>query len=222
MVEVALASEDSFIQEVSEEVRRERLYRLLRRYGWIAVLLILLIVGGAAWNEWRKASERAAAEATGDALLAALEADDPAARSSAIANLSAEGEAAAIIAMLAAAETAAAEDPAAARAQLEAIAGNGTIDPLYRDLAALKAVSMAGEDLPAADRIARLEPLAAPGAAYRPLAMELIAIAHVDAGDTEAALSVLNDVLADGASPEGLRRRASQLIVALGGALGAS
>ncbi len=217
-----MASEDSFIKEVSEEVRRERLYRMLRRYGWIAVLLIVVIVGGAAWNEWRKATERAAAESLGNALLSALEASDPAARGTALTAVPAEGDAAAIVAMLAAAETAAAEDRAAARTQLEAIAGNGAIDPLYRDLAALKAVSLAGENLPPADRIARLEPLSAPGAAYRPLAMELIAIAHVDAGDTEAALTVLNDVLADGASPEGLRRRASQLIVALGGALGAS
>ena len=42
---------DSFIDEVSEEVRRERLYIALRRYGWIGVLAVLLLVGGASWRQ---------------------------------------------------------------------------------------------------------------------------------------------------------------------------
>ncbi|KKK62940.1 hypothetical protein LCGC14_2999320, partial [marine sediment metagenome] len=75
-----MSNTDSFIDEVTEEVRRERLFGFLRRYGWIAVLAVVLIVGGAAYNEWRNASERAEAQAFGDALLAALEADSPEAR----------------------------------------------------------------------------------------------------------------------------------------------
>jgi fermentation-respiration switch protein FrsA (DUF1100 family) len=38
---------DSFIDEVTEEVRRDRLFGLMKRYGWIAALAVLLIVGGA-------------------------------------------------------------------------------------------------------------------------------------------------------------------------------
>ena len=45
---------DSFIQEVSDEVRRDRLFGLFRRYGWVAACLILFLVGGAGINEWRK------------------------------------------------------------------------------------------------------------------------------------------------------------------------
>ena len=75
-----MANEDSFINEVTEEVRRDRLFALMRRYGWIAVLLVVIIVGGASWNEWRKASQQAAAEDKGDALIAALQAETPEAR----------------------------------------------------------------------------------------------------------------------------------------------
>ncbi len=64
-----MSDTDSFIDEVNEEVRRDRFYGLLRRYGWIAVVAVVAIVGGAAWNEYSKAQERAQAEALGDAML---------------------------------------------------------------------------------------------------------------------------------------------------------
>ena len=68
-----MSETDSFIDEVTEEVRRDRLFRLCARYGWIAVLAVLLLVGGAGWNEWRKAEERERRRPSGDAILAALE-----------------------------------------------------------------------------------------------------------------------------------------------------
>ena len=46
-----MSNSDSFIDEVTEEVRKDRLFQLFRRYGWIAGVVIVLIVGGAAWNE---------------------------------------------------------------------------------------------------------------------------------------------------------------------------
>ena len=45
-----MSDTDSFIDEVNEEVRRDRFYFMLKRYGWIAVLAVILLVGGAAWN----------------------------------------------------------------------------------------------------------------------------------------------------------------------------
>ena len=70
-----MSETDSFIEEVTEEVRRDKLFALFRRYGWIGILAVLLIVGGAGWNEWRKAQDRAAAEALGDRMISALESD---------------------------------------------------------------------------------------------------------------------------------------------------
>ena len=76
---------DSFIDEVTEEVRRDQLFLLLRKYGWIAVVVVLLIVGSAAYLEWQRSQDTAAAQATGDAILAAMERDDAASRASALA-----------------------------------------------------------------------------------------------------------------------------------------
>ena len=71
--------------------------------------------------------------------------------------------------------------------------------------------------MPAEEIIARLEPLALPGAPYRLLALEQIALAEVSRGETDAALDLLREIISDDAAGEGLRQRALQLIVALGG-----
>ena len=39
-----MSNTDSFIEEVTEEVRRDKLYGYLKRYGWIAGLIIVLVV----------------------------------------------------------------------------------------------------------------------------------------------------------------------------------
>ena len=44
-----MSDTDSFIEEVSEEVRRDKLYATFKKYGWIAALFILVVVGGATW-----------------------------------------------------------------------------------------------------------------------------------------------------------------------------
>ncbi|MCU0856681.1 MAG: hypothetical protein MUF63_17990 [Rhodobacteraceae bacterium] len=171
-----MANSDSFINEVTEEVRRDRLYAMFRRYGWIAVLLILLLVAGAAWNEWRKAQARAEAEARGDALLAALEAGDPAAQGAALEALRTGGPAEPVIALLDAAQAASTDGPAVGIERLNAMAADPATPQLYRDLATLKA-AMTGAGLTPPDaRIAALEPLSAPGGAFRALALEQIAL----------------------------------------------
>ncbi len=216
-----MTQQDSFIDEVTEEVRRDRLFRAFGRYGWIALLVVLVIVGGAAYREWQQSRTQAAAEARGDAILAALEAGSPEASADAVAAI-AEGESpdlAAVIAMLAAGQATPDVGRDAARQRLDAVASMDGVDPVYRDLAVLKSMALAGDDLPAADRIARLEPLTAPGAPYRVLALEQLAYAQVQDGDTDAAIEVLRGLTEDAEAPQGLRQRASRMIVALGGSL---
>ncbi|MDJ0629198.1 MAG: hypothetical protein QNJ44_13150 [Rhodobacter sp.] len=212
-----MSETDSFIEEVSEEVRRDRLFGYIRRYGWIAVLLVVLLVGGAAYNEWTKASARAAAQARGDAILAALDADTSADRQAALAEIDADGQSGAIIGLLAASEAVADEDADAAAAALQAIENDGALPELYRQLAILKRTILTADSTDPADRIAALEPLTAPGAAFRVLAEEQIALAEAETGDTDAALARLRALLNDTQATPGLRQRVNQLIVALGG-----
>ena len=80
-------------------------------------------------------------------------------------------------------------------------------------------VLTAGEALTPEDKISRLQPLLQPGNPFRLLAIEQRAFAEVEMGDTTAALQTLRGILNDAEATEDLRRRAQQLIVALGGSI---
>lgn len=215
-----LADQDSFITEVTDEVRRDRLFTMMRRYGWIAILLVVVIVGGAAFNEWRKAQARAEAEALGDATLAALANDDAAARADALSAISnrTDGGRRAVLLLLQAASLTEAGDDEGAQLALETLSGDPDVPAIYRDIALLKSVIAAPGSDPEA-RIARLQPLAMPGNPLRLMALEQRAFAEIELGRTDAAIATLQGILADAERTEDLRRRASQLIVALGGTL---
>lgn len=208
---------DSFVEEVTEEVRRDRLYGYLRRYGWIGIAAVLILVGGAAYTEWRRASARAAAEAAGDAIYAAAEAETSAARAEALAALEVAGPAAAPALMLEAGALAEVGEIEAAAAKLAALSEDPGYPRAWRDLAALKRVILLGPALPPAERLALLEPLASPGAPYRVLAVEQQALARLEAGEREEAVALLQGLLDDQEASLGLRLRAAQLMVALGG-----
>ncbi|ROU02349.1 hypothetical protein [Histidinibacterium lentulum] len=214
-----MSNPDSFIDEVTEEVRRDRLYATLRRWGWVAILLVILVVGGTAWQQVSNAREMQAAQARGDALLAALEVSDPAARAEALAAVEVDGPASAVAGLLTAAAQEEAGETAAAVATLEGVATNMNAQPIYRELAQLKALLL-DEGLSPADRASALEPLAQPGAPFRLVALEAQALAQVAAGQTEDALATLSLLVEDAEVSGGLRDRASALIVALGGTPG--
>ena len=214
-----MANQDSFVTEVSDEVRRDKLYRLMRRYGWIAILAVVLLVAGAAFIEWRKARDAAEAQAFGDEILAALSGADDAARAQAMAALPAREEPTrrAIQGLLAASAQSEAGNADAARATLEALAADTAVPQIYRDIALLKSVMVSAGTVAPADRVASLQPLLAAGNPLRLLALEQRAFAEVETGETEAAIATLRGILADAEVTEDLRVRATQLIVALGG-----
>ena len=214
-----MSNNESFIDEVTEEVRRDRLFKLMRKYGWIAILAILLLVGGAAWNEWRKAQERAAAEALGDSILAALEEADPAARAKALSGIEATGDTSAVIAMLKADAEAAAGDRKGAGAALKALGADEGLSPVYRDMARLKMVMLAGAEMSEEERRKALEALIRPGAPFRLLGEEQLAALDIEAGRKAEAIERLRAIYEDSEAGPDMRQRVGQLIIALGGTL---
>lgn len=209
-----MSNPDSFIDEVSEEVRRDKLFALMRKWGWVGVVAVLAIVGGAAYVEWQAAREARMAQATGDAILTAMEAPDPEARIAALKGVEAPGDARVVLALMEAAETL---DPARADETLAAISENAEYPALYRDLAVMKRVLLPNSPLSPEDRIAVLEPLTIAGGPFRVLAEEQLALAEIAAGETDAALERLTALMNDAESTDSLRQRAEEMIVALGG-----
>lgn len=215
-----MSDTDSFIEEVSEEVRRDRLYGYLRRYGWIAIVAVLALVGGAAWNEWSKAQARAKAQTAGDAILAALQADEPAERVKALQAVRDQDitqGAKAVVALMQAAEQGVEDDASGAQAALESIATDGSLPEIYRQIASFKAASNSDGGLSADERRIRLDALSAPGNPLRLLAVEQLALLDIEAGTPERAMELLQSIVVDSEATAGLRQRATQLIIALGG-----
>lgn len=210
-----MSETDSFIDEVTEEVRRDRLFAAFRKYGWIGGVAILALVVGAGWSEWSKAQARAKAEAFGDAILAAAQAEDPVAALGALPVP--DGAQAALAALMAGAQAAQAGKTDEALTFYRRAGASPDLPRSLSELARLKAVIVAGPAMPAAERDAELAALAAPGAPYRLMAVEQQALAQVAAGDPAAAIATARTILADAEATPGLQQRASELIVALGG-----
>ncbi len=212
-----MSETDSFIEEVTEEVRRDKLFGYLKKYGWIAVVVVVGAVGTTAWLEYQKAQKIAAAQALGDKILAASGQPTPKERATALAAIVPEAGAAAVVVQFQqAGELLGAGDKAGALAVLDGIAANSSLAE-YRDQAALKALILRGKDMDQAERASALQALAVAGEPYRPLAQEQLAVMAIEAGDKDKAISLLSELFLDSQATGALRSRASQMIIALGG-----
>lgn len=213
-----MSDTDSFIDEVTEEVRRDRMYLLLRRWGWVGVVAVVLIVGGAAFNEYRKSRDAAQAQDLGDSILEALTENDSDARAASLQGVEAAAPGGdAILNMLLSASQVDAGSREDAVNSLNAVAVQGDLPEIYRAIASFKALLLQSDTLPAADRRQQFEALAAPGAPLRLLAEEQLALIDVSEGNVEAALDRLQALRQDAEVGIDLQQRATQLIVALGG-----
>ncbi len=207
-----MSDSDSFIREVTEEVRQDRLIGYWRRYGPYVVAGVLLIVGAAAALAWMEQRERQRSEARGAAFLSAGE--GPAAHEALVGEL--EGSAAQLALLRLAAAQAAEGETAAAAGTYARVAGAEDLPAAYRDFAALQAIRLEAPGLAPAEAAERLAPLAEGDGPYRLLALELRAVLRLNAGETDAARADLETILASEALPEGLRARAGQLLAIVG------
>ncbi|MDG0984559.1 MAG: hypothetical protein P8N80_03750 [Planktomarina sp.] len=205
-----MSDTDSFIDEVTEEVRRDRLFGYFRRYGWIPAVIVFALVGGTAYNEWSKAQVAQVAQARGDALLDALELEDEAERAAAFSALAREDEDALVAKLLAAGvETEQAVD------LLRSVADDGRQPQYIRDLARLKMASTEGL-LTLDEAAAILAELSEPGGVYRNVATELLVAVELQRGDTAAALKLLQAHVQDAEASSEQIQRMGELIEALG------
>jgi hypothetical protein len=211
---------DSFIEEVTEEVRRDRLFATVKKWGWVAALAVIVLVGGAAYNEYRKSQNAAAAQAFGDKLMAGILAEDD---GSALAQIETDGPTQAVVAanLTAAAALQQGERDRAVR-ELEDAKGLTEAPAIYRDLSAFKFALALPRGSDVTERVAAFDALTAPGSPFRLLALEQKALIMIETRDVDGAVAILNDILQDSELTAGLQRRASELIVALGGELAES
>ncbi len=211
-----MSDSDSFIREVSEEVRRDRMFRLWKKYGpWVIAAIVLVIAGAAALNWWQH-HQRETARELGGAFLG-TDIASVADQERLLERVDGAAEPLARL-RLAAAHAESGNAGEAARLYRE-IAGNSGLDPAFADLARLQAVRLDLPDMAPSEAVAELEPLAAEGAPYRLLALELRATAHLEAGNAEAAHADLRRILESQEATRDITERAAALLVASGGEL---
>ena len=205
-----MSDTDSFIDEVTEEVRRDRLFGYFRRYGWIPAVIILALVGGTAYSEWSKSVVVQAAQVRGDALLDALDVQDKPESNSALRSIVAQEDTDVVASFLLAGL-----DQSLASELLTAIAENMGQPKYIRDLARLKLA--ATPDAASKDEaVSILTDLSAPGGLYRNAATEILVALELQRGNRDVALELLQSHVQDAGATQAQVQRMGELIVALG------
>jgi hypothetical protein len=208
---------DSFIEEVSEEVRRDRLYNFFRKYAWVGVLTVLIIVGGTAFLEFKKATAKSKAEEVGSAVMKALEGADEKERAKLLANIEVTNpEVKSIVAMLKAAEETTLQNYAAASKSLKAISEDLSTAQIYRDIAEFKFLLLSHDRIEDSLLLTGFEELASAGNPFRLLAEEQIAIIKLKNRENDAAVAKLRSILEDAELTDTIRQRVTQLLISLG------
>ena len=203
------------MQEVSEEVRKDRFYRILKKWGWVGIALIVALVGGASFNEWNKESKINSARNLGDRVLAAIASKDVIdLKEIEIKNVSQD----IFIKNLMSAILFSDDKLDASKKALEEIGGIPGITKTYKDLNAFKLglLLLKSGNLTGEERFGVFEALVEPGSPFRSLAKEQQALILIEQGNIELAIKTLMEITDDSETTDTLRRRVTQLRISLG------
>lgn len=202
-------------REVDEEVRRERLEQLWKRYGNLivaAAILVLACIGGwrgyVYWQERKAAEAGAAYEAAG----ALADGGKHSEAEAAFAKLATDGTAGyRSLARLREAAQLGLSDPKAAVAAYDALAKDASVGQSLQDLAAVRAALLLVDTAPYEELRTRLEPLTAADRPFRHSARELLAFGAWRSGDSAAARHWIDAVISDPTTPGTIRTRVDVL-----------
>jgi hypothetical protein len=212
---------DGFIREVDEELQRDRISNLWKRFGPLVISLALLVImltgAKVAWDAWQRHNleQQGAAFAMAEGLLAAEDRAGAIERFSVLAE-SQDANAAALSRFREADARFLFDDKSAALSLLDGIAGAGDVDPIFRDFALITAAQhrLDGGDVPAA--LDSLEGRAEPGSAMHYSERETFALGKLEGGALLEAAELLSQLQADTTTPDDMRRRAGELLDAIG------
>ncbi|HRP11277.1 MAG TPA: tetratricopeptide repeat protein [Terricaulis sp.] len=211
---------DTFVQEVDEKMREERMTAFAKKYGiWIgaAVLVVLAGIGGWQWwGEHRISEARKHADDFVAAQTLVAENDLEGAKQ-AFAGLREKGPSVYrnMAGMEYAAVLSAQGDLEAALAEFDRVAEDVS-DPIMRDSARLRAAYIAAEIQDFASLQTRLQPLIAADNSFSFLARELLGVEAWEAGELDLARSTLEGLTLAFDAPEAVRTRAEIALSVIG------
>ena len=212
---------DTFVREVDENLRRDRMNELAKKYsGWITAALVLFLgaVGGFIyWQNHRveqsgkqveQLSQVFADVGSGKTSAAPKQLDELANSGSKAVRASAMFTRAALALQQ--------NDVKLATAKYREIAGDDGLPKPYRDAALIRQTALEFDSLKPEEVIARLKPLAEPGNPWFGSAGEMTAMALIKQGKKGEAGQLFARIARDKQVPETLRARAVQIASTLG------
>jgi hypothetical protein len=209
-------SDDSFIREVNDEIRKDQAKAMWDRYGPALIAAVVLIILGTAayvgyryWDELR-------ANRSGDAYSQALVLADSGKNDDALAafaQLEKDGYGAypMLARMRAATVKADKGDVDAAVKDFDAVAADASIPAVLRDMAKLRAALLLVDHGSFADVSSRVEALTADTNPLRHSAREALGLAAWKGGKNADALKLFDQIAADEAAPRNIRQRATMM-----------
>ena len=204
-----------FIREVNEEVRQDRVRRVLERFWPViaaAVVAVLVAVGG--WK-WAEADTARKAEAASNQYLDALDlvrdgkADEAVSALKAVEASGTPGYR--LLARFRLAGETGSKDPKAGAGMFDALAADPSVDPSLQEVARLRAALLLVDLLPYPELKTRLAPLADANNPLRNPAREMLALAALKADQPAEAGVLLDQIEADSTVSGSLRQRAEAL-----------
>jgi hypothetical protein len=212
---------ETFVREVDENLRRDRMAELGKKYGsWLiaGLILFLAVCAGLIWfQQHRHQNSESEVEQLAQIykdigvgniakvpqqLDALTNAGSKAVRASAL--------------FTRAALAVQQNDVKLAVSKYQAIANDNSLPEPYRDAALIRQTSLEFDQLDPKQVIARLQPLTKPGNPWFGSAGEMTALAMVKQGNTKQAGQLFATIAKDNGVPQNLRERALQIAGSLG------
>jgi hypothetical protein len=211
---------EAFLREVDDNLRRDRMIRLAKRWGSVVGAVLIVGLLALALFLWWRNHRAAAAGAEAETLAAVLDDSqvgkatptDP--RLVQLGQSSHDGYKG--LSALTAASLAVHNAPADAAKRYDAIANDGTQPQPVRDLAMIRATTMQFDTLPPAQVVSRLKTLTVPGGPWFGSAGELTVAAYLKMNRRDLAAPLLVSIVQDVSVPPTIRGRASSMATALG------
>ena len=212
---------DAFLREVDDNLRRDQLQGFFTRWGKIVVAVVLVGLAALGLFLWLRSHQAQQAGAESEQLTQSLDHIEggQAARATpalqSLAGSSSDGyRGAARLAQ--AASAAARNDPKGAAAAYDAIAADSAVPQAMRDLARVRGTVIAFDTLPPATVVSRLAPLATPGNPWFGSAGELVVAAHLKMNRPDLAGPLAAAITRDPQVPLTIRGRVAGIATSLG------
>jgi hypothetical protein len=214
-------TDEAFLREVDEELRRDQLASMWTRYGrWLIVAIVAGLAAFGGFLYWQHYSAQVAGE-QGEKLQVVY--DDIAAQNLAAAQKPLEELAGSKIAgyramaLFTQADLLLEKDDLkGAAAKFGAIAGDASIGQPLRDLALIRQTTAEFDTLKPDVVVNRLRPLAAKGNPWFGSAGELVGIAYLRMNKPDLAAALFGQIASDETVPETIRQRAVQIAGTMG------